>query len=80
MMFIVVIGLVAVVDDVFDPLWLSLQIYAIIPIRQKTLLFQGAKYLQNSDNCQVKAIEDWLKMLLNWLNMVMSGNGVRKFG
>lgn len=80
MMFIVVIGLVAVVDDVFDPLWLSLQIYAIIPIRQKNALVSRCKILTNSDNCQVKAIEDWLKMLLNWLNMVMSGNGVRKFG
>ena len=40
MMFIVVIGLVAVVDDVFDPLWLSLQIYAIIPTRQKRSCFK----------------------------------------
>ena len=80
MMFIVVIGLVAVVDDVFDPLWLSLQIYAIIPGGPALRHTEAAGYLQNSDNCQVKAIEDWLKMLLNWLNMVMSGNGVRKFG
>lgn len=45
MMFIVVIGLVAVVDDVFDPLWLSLQIYAIIPTRQKNALVSRCKIL-----------------------------------